>query len=261
MATQYLLEVIGSGEAFSTLDLNTAFLLSPGRASKTGTTLLIDCGYQIPAALWKRSTQYKKIDAIYFTHTHADHCFGVVPLLMRFWEEKRKRPLALIGPTGFRKTLETLFELGYAPGFKRLKFKIEWIEVESGDFLLFGDLLLSFAKTEHKSTNLAVKVDLGSKYSIGVSGDGWITAASKKLLSSCDLVFHEAFSVSQKIPGHTNFVTLVREFKKTKSTLVITHPMDSERSKIATIAKKKKILLAHPQMQFMIDQRGVHHVR
>ena len=87
--------VVGAGEAFDSGLGNNSFLLSATR----GPTVLIDCGYQIPERLWARDL-HRSIDAIYFTHTHADHAFGVVPLLTRFWEERRKRSLTIIGHRG-----------------------------------------------------------------------------------------------------------------------------------------------------------------
>ena len=87
--------VIGSGEAFDVGLGNNAYLVSASRAPN----LLIDCGYQVPERLWA-SGLAKSIDGIYLTHTHADHAFGIAPLITRFWEERRKRRLDIIGHRG-----------------------------------------------------------------------------------------------------------------------------------------------------------------
>lgn len=64
--------VIGCGNAFSNLNFNQSFLLE-----ENGRKLLIDCGYQIQAALNHQGIDVKEIDDIYISHPHADHIGGL----------------------------------------------------------------------------------------------------------------------------------------------------------------------------------------
>src|SRR4051812_912371 len=97
------LKIVGAGEAFDDrFGNNSCLLYGVGLP-----TVLFDCGYQIPERLW-RMAQYRKLDGIYFTHLHADHSFGIVPVLTRFWEEGRKQPLKLVGPRGLKRFVTRL---------------------------------------------------------------------------------------------------------------------------------------------------------
>lgn len=66
------IRVIGCGNAFSQENFNQSFLLE-----EDGRTMLIDCGYQIPAALRANGVDYRTIDDIYISHLHADHVGGL----------------------------------------------------------------------------------------------------------------------------------------------------------------------------------------
>lgn len=77
------------------------------------TTLLLDCGYSVPRQLWKYNPAPSFLDAIYISHRHADHYFGIPALLVRMWEEKRTKPLTIICQRGLKKVIQELIEYGY----------------------------------------------------------------------------------------------------------------------------------------------------
>lgn len=80
-------KVIGCGNAFSNLNYNQCFLLEENQKK-----MLIDFGYQIPAALKNSHISFKEIDFIYISHLHADHVGGLEYLaFMRYDWEKRCR--------------------------------------------------------------------------------------------------------------------------------------------------------------------------
>lgn len=62
------IKVIGCGNAFSNLNFNQCFLLSENDKS-----MLIDCGFQTGAALFKAGIPLKSITDVYISHLHADH--------------------------------------------------------------------------------------------------------------------------------------------------------------------------------------------
>ena len=71
---------LGTGDSEAVNYWNTNLLLESG-----GQRLLIDCGYTIKYALRDVGLGVNDIDAIFITHIHADHCFG----LERFGYETR----------------------------------------------------------------------------------------------------------------------------------------------------------------------------
>ena len=203
----YKIRVIGSGEAFSSDLGNTSYLLK-GKAGVP--TTLFDCGYQIPERLWKQKL-HVDIQCICFTHLHADHSFGVVPLLVRYWEERRRETLTIIGPKGTRSFVEKILNLGY-PGIRpQLSFSLVFKEISEGEVLRIGKMSLRVARTFHSVLNYSTRVDLPGARSFVVSGDGQVTDGTLQLVSGADLLLQEVYSLRPGIPVHADLQTLTRE--------------------------------------------------
>lgn len=189
------LTFLGVGEAFDPHLGNTSVLIT-GPAN-----ILVDCGYTVPAALLSRQSDVEFLDALYLTHGHADHFFGVAPLLATLWSAGRKRPLAIIGQPGTRERFEALCELGY-PGLRgKFSYQIEFVETTTPVSLF--NATFSFARTDHPLSNYAVVIDDGS-VRVGVSGDGKATTESRELFSGCHALVHESFLLDESIHGHTS---------------------------------------------------------
>lgn len=222
--------VIGSGEAFDSDLGNTAYLFSGAGHP----TVLFDCGYQIPERLWKDGL-HQDIDCVCFTHLHADHSFGIVPLLARFWEEGRTRPLKIVGPRGTERFVLRLIEMGY-PGFsKRLKFPLRFTTLVPGSPTRLQKLSLTCAPTTHSVLNYTIRVDLPgpSPASFAISGDGQITAASKKLVADIDVLFQEIYGLKPEIPIHADLQTVSEWVAQTRiKKLVTSHFSRSAKAKL-----------------------------
>ncbi|MDD2731642.1 MAG: ribonuclease Z [Candidatus Pacebacteria bacterium] len=195
---------LGVGEAFDENLPNNSHLIITEK-----TKLLLDCGYDIPKQLWKYNPDQNLLDAVYISHQHADHYFGLTALFMRMWEEERKKPITIICQNGFKDNFERVMEFAY-PGFsKNFKFKIKFIEVDKNTRIKFNDLELSFADTVHSGNNLAIRTKNKEK-SISYSGDGMFNENTEKLYRNCDLLIHEAYLYDKKIIGHACIMDLVK---------------------------------------------------
>ena len=194
--------VVGAGEAFDSGLGNNSFLLH-GRGLPT---VLVDCGYQVPERLWA-SRLHRRLDAVYLTHTHADHSFGIVPLIGRFLIERRERPLPVIGHSGVGSFVRRALDLGY-PGMRgHLPFPLEFVTVSPAKRLDFGALSLSSARSDHGVLNLSVRFEAEGS-SCAFSGDGAPSAATEALYRGVDVLFHELYSVRRKVPGHSTLAEL-----------------------------------------------------
>ncbi|MBI5355340.1 MAG: ribonuclease Z [Candidatus Aenigmarchaeota archaeon] len=183
---------IGTGEAFDERLPNTSVLI------ESKINLLLDCGYSVPRSLWSRNSGKDFLEAIYITHFHADHYFGLVPIITRMWESGRTKKLTLIGQKDLKERIGNMMALGY-PGFlDRLKFKIAFKKA-SVRFRI-GDLSIKTAQTQHSVKNLAVRVSDGKK-SLSYSGDGVPTEESCALYESSDALVHDSFLLDKTIPG------------------------------------------------------------
>jgi len=80
-----IIKVIGCGNAFSNINYTPSFLLE-----ENGRTLLIDCGNQIPQALYHHKINLKTIDAIYVSHLHGDHVGGLEAIAFQRYDWQKK---------------------------------------------------------------------------------------------------------------------------------------------------------------------------
>lgn len=191
---------LGVGEAFDeTLD-NTALLVTD-----KGGSLLIDCGFTAASAFWRHAPNHLpdplELDAIYLTHFHGDHYFGLPALLVRMAEEGRSKPLTIIGPKGVERNVSAMQELAYAGTMSKAPYELKIVRATPEDRLHVAGFVLSFAPNGHLVPCQSIRVDFNGK-SLFYSGDGRPTEETAALARGCDLVVHEAFALEGEVPGH-----------------------------------------------------------
>ena len=74
---------------------------------REGDLFLFDCGEGTQVALKKLNLKWKKITAIFISHTHADHVTGLPGLLMLSSQVDREEPLYIIGPPKIAESIES----------------------------------------------------------------------------------------------------------------------------------------------------------
>jgi ribonuclease Z len=114
---------LGTGGAVPSARRNTASLL----VARGGERLLFDCGEGTQRQM-QRSLGLVQVDAIFFTHFHADHFLGLPGLLKTYDLTERERPLTIYGPRGLRDLIQSL---GRVIG--KVGYKVELVELEAGD--------------------------------------------------------------------------------------------------------------------------------
>lgn len=72
---------------------------------------LIDCGEGTQVQLRKAKVKFSKIDHIFISHLHGDHCFGLPGLIASFRLLGREKALHVYGPKGIKHMLETIFTM------------------------------------------------------------------------------------------------------------------------------------------------------
>ncbi len=72
---------------------------------------LIDCGEGTQMKMLKHQIKKNKIRAVFISHLHGDHIFGLPGLLTSFAHTQRKEPLKIIGPPGIKAFIETVLRL------------------------------------------------------------------------------------------------------------------------------------------------------
>lgn len=72
--------------------------------------IMIDCGEAAQIQVSKYSIKKGKINHIFISHLHGDHCYGLPGLLTSYALQGRKSALQLHGPIGIKKFLDDVFE-------------------------------------------------------------------------------------------------------------------------------------------------------
>lgn len=240
--------ILGSGEAFDeTLGNTSALAISE-------TTILIDCGYAAPFQVWHYDSSPNLIDAIYISHPHADHYFGLPALLTRMWEEGRKKPLTLISQKQVLEQIWEIIDLGYMNMRKRLEFSIDAVEAMIGAEVSYGEFHMRFAPTMHSVTNLAARIETAGR-TFCYSGDGMFTDESRTLFRGADLLLHEAFAFAES-PIHADIPRLIAMAEEARvKHLVLTHIQRRVRkddARLHSLQSKVPLSLASPGDIFTI---------
>ena len=238
------LEFVGVGEAFD-FKLGSHCLLIHSQ-----TSLLVDCGWAALAALFEQHPQPDFVDAVYITHFHADHTFGIPAMLARMIEERRTKPLTFIGQAGTQKRVSQIVSLAYGGLTDRCPFEILFLETEKSTS--FKEFQLSFAETAHSMKNMALCIE-SNGVSVGISGDGGLTDSTRQLFRDCTVLIHEAYTLNDPVPGHTTaeqVVAFARSCPKLK-TLALVHLKRDERktrlSSYQALGEDTPFSLAVPQ--------------
>ncbi|WP_456385364.1 MBL fold metallo-hydrolase [Desulfolithobacter sp.] len=188
---------LGVGEACDEHHANTSVLLTTG----TGCRILLDCGFTAAHRLFAHCRNAAEPNAVWISHFHGDHFFGIPLLLLRFWETGRTEPLTIISQQGGRDKVLAALELAY-PGFEaKLQFPLIFKELDPGANLKFGGLTWQAARSIHSRPNLGLLLQDG-RHSLYYSGDGRPTPETEQLMQGADLVIHEAFSLKDSVANH-----------------------------------------------------------
>jgi ribonuclease Z len=78
-----------------------------------GTVLLFDCGEGTQHQLLRAPVKSGAIEAIFITHLHGDHVYGLPGLLATLSMNGRQRPLTLVGPEELREHVECVLRTSH----------------------------------------------------------------------------------------------------------------------------------------------------
>lgn len=214
---------LGTAWAVSTEERdNTSIFLKSGN-----TFILIDCPGNVWGRLLKMRLNPLELDAIFITHGHVDHVYGLPSLLEMMRLNGRKRPLSIYVGEDFLVLVEKLldlFEIANHPD----SFKIDLFGLDYKSSLFrVKDLMIETFPVNHTVRNLALKFR-NDNVSIVYSSDTAYHEPLAEFASNCDVLIHEA-TMSTKLGD---------AFREGHST-----PSDAAR--IAEKARVKQLFLVH----------------
>lgn len=191
-------------------------------------SILLDCSASAVHRMAQENLDWANLDAIWISHFHLDHIGGIAPLLFgtkyAFATYKRKKPLRIFAPKGFRKILEKFSD---ANDYDLLKqpFPLEIIEVEPLEkFEILQNVEAVAVSVPHTEESLAIHIRANEK-TLVYSGDSGFTMVLGDFARNADLFICEC-SFIKKSP-------------------VETHMTLPETMHLARYAEPKKIVLTH----------------
>lgn len=115
--------ILGSGAATPTFNRNC----SAQYLTICGTQVLIDCGESTQNQIRKYHKKFQTIKAIFISHLHGDHFFGLPGLISTMHLCGRTEPLTVYAPKGAREALMLLFEVSGT----ELRFELTINEIDT----------------------------------------------------------------------------------------------------------------------------------
>jgi ribonuclease Z len=122
-----------------------------------GRMLLIDCGEGTQIPIKMAEWGFKSIDAVLFTHYHADHTAGLPGFLLTLGNSGRVEPLTLMGPPGIEKVVQGLTVIS-----PELPFELKLIELpdsENADASI-GDIFVRSIPVDHTLPCLSYSIEI-----------------------------------------------------------------------------------------------------
>jgi ribonuclease Z len=143
------LTVLGTSAAQPTANRNLS-----GIALKADSELvLFDCGEGTQRQM-ARFAVGMDLDAVFFTHFHADHYLGIIGLLRTLGMQGRDRPLPLYGPA----PAQTLLHQAIHLGIEALTFPVDIVELHDGDEIVRAGYSVRAIAADHRTPALSYLV-------------------------------------------------------------------------------------------------------
>jgi ribonuclease BN (tRNA processing enzyme) len=176
---------LGSGNAFA----------AEGRAFSSfmvDDRYLFDCGPTVLQQLNKAGLSSDSVEAVFISHFHADHFFGLAFLLLDAKYGGRTRDLTIVGPRGIKDRTEKLLALGYPSVVESSGYERRFVEVSDGSCHTVGALELRAARVEHveELECFAYRAEVDGR-SVVYSGDTSLCEGLLRLVEDADVVVTE----------------------------------------------------------------------
>lgn len=144
------LTFLGTSAAQPTIHRNLS-----GIAVKADSDLLLfDCGEGSQRQMIRFGTGFG-VEAVFFTHFHADHYLGIIGFLRTLGMMGREHPLALYGPPPAKRLLHQAIHLGV----ESLAFPTEIVELKDGDVVRRKGYSVRAVGVDHRINALAYSLE------------------------------------------------------------------------------------------------------
>ncbi|TIH13741.1 MBL fold metallo-hydrolase [Marinifilum sp. JC120] len=191
---------IGVGSAFDAERTNTSILVEGG-----GSRILLDCGFNAAHGCMRMIPDPSTIDAVWISHFHGDHFFGLPFLLGSFFTAGRTKVFHVCGPQGVEDKVSQAIDLAYPSMRAKLGFNVVFHEFRPGDAETVAGFSLHTCSIEHSGSALALRLESDER-AVFYSGDGQLTDDCQILACKADLGILESYGLAENVKGHSSVV-------------------------------------------------------
>jgi ribonuclease BN (tRNA processing enzyme) len=214
---------VGTSDAFGAggRRQSAIFLRAPGGG------VLIDCGATTSGGLAELGIARDEIDAILVSHFHGDHFAGIPFLLLgALYEDERKRPLWIAGPSGIEARVRALAAaMGYAIEDREWRFPIRFAELAPGREREIGPVRVDAFEVFHQPQSAPHGLALRfGRHRLVYSGDTGFFPGFPERVGEADLFVCECTYFDNDFAYHINHAELDRhrgEFRCERT--ILTH--------------------------------------
>lgn len=111
--TPFCIHILGCGSAMPTLRHNASSQIVEVR----GKFFMVDCGEGTQIQMRRSKISFSKLQAIFISHLHGDHCLGLPGLISTFGMQGRLSPLDIFAPPELEQVLKVQLDL-FCPGLE-----------------------------------------------------------------------------------------------------------------------------------------------
>ena len=103
----FKVHILGCGSALPTL----RHYASSQVVEVRGKLFMMDCGEGTQIQLRRSRIRFTKISAVFISHLHGDHCFGLIGMISTFGMLGRTAKLSVYGPAELGPMLDSMISL------------------------------------------------------------------------------------------------------------------------------------------------------
>lgn len=268
----FKVHILGCGSALPTLQHNASSQIVELREK----LFMIDCGEGTQIQLRRLRIHFSKIIAVFISHLHGDHCFGLPGMISTFGMTGRTAPLHIYAPAAFEPILEQTLSF-FCQG---LEFKVVFHAVDTTqNKVVYEDrsLTVETIPLQHRIDCCGylfrekpilphIRRDMIDFYNIPISqinnikaGADWVTAEGEVIANS-RLTTPAEPARSYAYCSDTRYIKTLHELVKGVSTLyhestysaedaerarLYWHSTSQDAAKVARDASVGKLLLGH----------------